>query len=294
MPTIQVNGDKLHYFDVGNGTPIVFVHGSCGGGGQWKSLAAELSRSYRCISLDLFGSGASEAWPLSRKWAPNDDERAINAVLDRLAEPAHLVAHSGGGHFSYPILKSRRDQILSLSLFEPTFFHLLLQENNPLFSWPKSVSEEYRAAIEDGNLDQAMAIFVDGWAQKKGVWAGFPDAAKNMMKQGAHRLYHEALFPWIEEPACRDLAALNLPVLLFKGTETVPSMHRICEIVRGCLPNCRYVEIQGAGHMSPFTHSKAALPQMNEFFQQSRRTAVSDEGNLHPSGPNTHETNRVA
>lgn len=42
MPTIYVDGDKLHFFEVGKGTPIIFVHGSCGGGGQWKFLTAEL------------------------------------------------------------------------------------------------------------------------------------------------------------------------------------------------------------------------------------------------------------
>ncbi|MCP5074529.1 MAG: alpha/beta hydrolase [Rhodobacteraceae bacterium] len=270
MPTIHVDKDKLHYFDAGSGTPILFVHGSCGGGGQWKALTTQLSADYRCISLDLFGSGASEPWPLSRKWTPQDDERAINAVLDRLGEPVHLVAHSGGGHFAYPTLKSRREQILSLSLFEPTFFHLLLQEGNPLFSWPQTVSEEYRAAIEEGDVDLAMAIFVGGWAQKTGVWASLPEAAKAMMKQGSHRLYHEAMFPWFEEPSRRELEKFDLPVLLFKGTETVPSMHRICEIVQRAIPNCRYVEIEGAGHMAPFTHAKSALPRIVDFMQQSK------------------------
>ncbi len=265
MPTVRVDGDKLHFFESGNGTPIIFVHGSGGGGGQWGGFCRELSNSYRCISLDLFGSGKSEIWPLEREWTTRDDERAIGAVLDYLGVPVHLVAHSGGGHFSYPTIKNRRDQILSLTLFEPTYFHLLRQEDNPLFTEPTAMSNNYRAAIEDKNLDQAMASFVDVWAKKNGVWASLPDKVKDMMKLGSNRLYHEWMAPWFEKPAQNDLAALNLPVLLFKGTETIPSMHRVCEIIQGSLPNCRYVEIDGAGHMSPFTHTKVALPEMIEF-----------------------------
>ena len=271
MPTVYVDDDKLHFFEAGNGAPIIFVHGSCGGGGQWGGISRELSNDFRCISLDLFGSGKSETWPLEREWTTRDDERAINAVLDYLGEPAHLVVHSGGGHFSYPTIKNRRDQLLSLTLFEPAYFQLLGQENNPFFAEPTAMANDFRAAIDDKNLDRAMASFVDVWAKKKGVWASLPDTVKDMMKLGSNRLYHEWMTPWFEEPSRDDLAVLNLPVLLFKGTETLPSMHRVCEVMQDSLPNCRYVEIDGAGHMSPFTHAKVALPEMVEFLSAIKK-----------------------
>jgi len=268
MPTIHVDGDKLHFFETGNGTPIVFVHGSCGGGGQWNGLSADLSDNFRCVSLDLFGSGKSEAWPLERKWTTQDDERAINAILDYLGKPAHLFVHSGGGCFSYPTIKNSREQILSLTFFEPAYFQLLRLDNDPLFAEPEEMSNHYRAAIDDDNLDRAMASFVDVWAGNVGAWASLPDTVRAMMKIGSNRLYHEWKTPWLEEPTRSDLAALDLPVLLFKGNETIPSMHRVCEIMRQSLPNCRYVEINGAGHMSPFTHAKAALPVIREFLSK--------------------------
>jgi len=53
MPVFDVDGDKLHFFENGSGTPIIFVHGSCGGGGQWGGLSKKLSENFRCISLDM-------------------------------------------------------------------------------------------------------------------------------------------------------------------------------------------------------------------------------------------------
>jgi len=47
MPTIYVDEDKQHFFGAGKETPIIFVHGNCGGGGQWKFLAAEHSLRIR-------------------------------------------------------------------------------------------------------------------------------------------------------------------------------------------------------------------------------------------------------
>lgn len=178
------------------------------------------------------------------------------------------MIHSCGGHFAYPVIKNRREQIRSVTFFESVFFHLLRQEDNPLFSQPTGMSKSYRAAMVDGDLDRAMASFVDVWARKDGTWAGMPDAVKDKMTVGAERVYHEWMIPWFDEPDRGDLAALDLPVLLFEGGATLASMHRVCEILRETLPDCRYAKIDGAGHMSPFTHAKIALPEIRKFLAE--------------------------
>jgi len=257
MPYISINDDLLHFTDDGVGVPIVFVHGSCGGAGQWKSLASKLQQNYRTVCIDLLGSGRSEPWSIERQWSVRDDEMSINAVLDTLAEPVHLIVHSGGGVFSYPTIQSRRDQILSLTMFEPVFFHLLRQNNDPNFSEPEQMAKHYRATIDRNDRDGAMRGFVDAWARNEGAWASLPDPVRNMMLSGADRLYYEWLTPWLESPSRADLTELDLPVLLFKGSSTIRSMHRVCEILREALPFCQYIEVNGAGHMCPFTHADA-------------------------------------
>lgn len=264
MPVLDVGADRLHFLDEGSGPPVVFIHGSCGSGAQWKRLSASLREDYRTLSLDLFGCGQSQPWPIERAWSVDDDGRAIDAVLDFLGEPVHLVAHSGGGPFAYPSIKSRRDRLLSLTLFEPVFFPLLRQAGDPLFSEPEQMASDYRTAMEAGARERAVEGFVDKWAGAAGAWASLPGPVMQMMRSGADRLYHEWLTIWLEEPSRDDLTALDLPVLLFKGARTIPSMHRVCEIVAQALPNCRYVEIEGAGHMSPFTHASEALPILKE------------------------------
>lgn len=264
MPVLDVGADRLHFFDGGSGTPVVFIHGSCGGGVQWKRLSSGLQEEYRTLCLDLFGCGRSQPWPLEREWTVEDDERAINAVLDFVGEPVHLVVHSGGGHFAYPTIKGRRARILSLTLFEPVYFHLLRHAGDPLFAEPEDMAKGYRAAVKAGNREEAIESFVDRWAGAEGTWNSLPDPVKDMMRTGADRLYHEWMSPWREEPSRDDLAALDLPVLLFKGSQTIPSMHRVCEIITQALRNSRYVEIDGAGHMSPFTHASEALPILKE------------------------------
>ncbi len=271
MPTIDVGGDALHYTDKGTGAPVLFVHGSCGGGGQWKALAGGLEHDYRTICIDLFGAGRSEPWPIERVWTVEDDKRAIDRLLTEVDEPVHFVIHSGGGLFAYPSIKSHLEQIRSLTFFEPVYFHLLRQAGDPLFSEPEGMATRFRLAIEGGDRDRAMGNFVDVWAQKEGVWASMPEAVKDYMRLGSDRLYHEWLLPWVDEPSIEDLRALDLPVLLFKGSATIAAAHRVCEIVEQALPTCRSVNIEGAGHMSPFTHAKDALPLLKEHLASASR-----------------------
>jgi 3-oxoadipate enol-lactonase len=54
---LNVDGDKLNFSDIGTGKPVIFIHGGCGSGKQWKALSTALSEKYRCIALDLFGNG---------------------------------------------------------------------------------------------------------------------------------------------------------------------------------------------------------------------------------------------
>lgn len=259
MTILDVDGDKLHFVDEGSGTPVVFVHGSCGGAGQWKGLASALRDDYRTICIDLFGSGQSGPWPIERQWHTEDDGRAINAVLDLLAEPVHLIIHSGGGHFAYPVISGRPDRILTITLFEPIYFHLLRQEGNVLFEEPRAMSMRYRKAVSIGDLEGAICDFVDTWTEP-GAWNAFRETTRAMMRSGAGRLYHEWLTPWLDVPNRDDLRVQSIPALLIKGGQTLQSMHRVCDIVAQLLPDCRYHTIDGAGHMSPFTHAGQVAP----------------------------------
>ena len=61
MPKQQVDdGVSLYYEDVGQGPPVVFVHGFGMSHAVWESQVQALSDAFRCITLDLRGHGASD------------------------------------------------------------------------------------------------------------------------------------------------------------------------------------------------------------------------------------------
>jgi pimeloyl-ACP methyl ester carboxylesterase len=88
--------------EIGDGQPVVFVHGASNGGASWASLAARLE-GFRCVLVDRPGCALSPRLDLS-----HSDMDALGTfadalvvdVLDAMDLPrAHLIGTSFGGYF---------------------------------------------------------------------------------------------------------------------------------------------------------------------------------------------------
>ena len=51
---------KICYYDIGQGPPLVLVHGVGGDADQWAFCFDALAASHRIIALDLLGFGRSD------------------------------------------------------------------------------------------------------------------------------------------------------------------------------------------------------------------------------------------
>ncbi len=101
MPKIDIaTGVSLFYEDVGDGFPVVAVHGWLGTGRKDLGAVIDwLAAGYRVIAPSLRGYGQSR--PPQRDF-PNDfydrDADDVLALMDALAiETAHLIGYSDGG-----------------------------------------------------------------------------------------------------------------------------------------------------------------------------------------------------
>jgi len=55
----DLHGDHVAYQDVGDGEPLLLIHGMAGSSATWRAITPLLSRTYRVITPDLPGHGAS-------------------------------------------------------------------------------------------------------------------------------------------------------------------------------------------------------------------------------------------
>ncbi len=111
------DGVRLHYEEVGYGTPILFVHEFAADGASWEPQMRYFSRGHRCIAYsargytpsDIPGDDASYDWEHFR-----DDTLA---VLDHLqTRAAHFVGLSMGAYSSLQAALKAPERVLSLTL----------------------------------------------------------------------------------------------------------------------------------------------------------------------------------
>jgi 2-hydroxy-6-oxonona-2,4-dienedioate hydrolase len=91
-----VFSQKICYYELGEGPPLLLIHGLGGDADEWVFCLKDLSSSNRVIALDLLGFGRSDK-PLIR-YSIDGFVEVLERFLDALAiERASLVGSSLGG-----------------------------------------------------------------------------------------------------------------------------------------------------------------------------------------------------
>lgn len=97
---VELPGAEVNYAEVGEGEPILFVHGLAGCWRNWLENVPWFGRSYRAIALDLpgFGDSPKPSWEISM----GNYGRLIHDFCERLGldRVAALVGNSMGGFVS--------------------------------------------------------------------------------------------------------------------------------------------------------------------------------------------------
>lgn len=99
---VNVNGSLMHYRDEGEGDVILLIHGACASLHTFEPWAERLKENYRVVSIDLPGSGLSEA----PEWDENDANgtyiKYVRAFLEILQiESCCIVGNSLGGWIAW-------------------------------------------------------------------------------------------------------------------------------------------------------------------------------------------------
>jgi 2-hydroxymuconate-semialdehyde hydrolase len=112
----QVGDARVAYDDVGDGAPVLLLHGCPFARFEWRHLIPVLARSHRCIAPDLLGLGDTETPPDS-DWALPAQAATIVGLLDALRiERAHVVGHDHGGAVAQVLAANHPTRVARLVL----------------------------------------------------------------------------------------------------------------------------------------------------------------------------------
>ena len=237
---------------------VIALHCSGAGPGQWRRLAESLGSRFELVAPEHYGGERTGPWTGAHAFSLADEAERVLAIVDGTDRKVHLLGHSYGGGLALHIALRRPARILSLSLYEPSAFHLLGQFGEigaAAFAEIKAVASNTASCIVTGDYRGAATQFVNYWGGPQ-AW----DAIKQPVQQALIGWAPKAPLDFralIEEPTSLSAyARLRFPVLVVRGEHAPAPTRVIADMLPSLLPAPTRQVIAGAGHMGPLTHAE--------------------------------------
>lgn len=238
-------GELTHYHELGEGAPVLFLHGSGTGvtaAANWWLNLPELSRDMRCIAIDSIGYGQSVVAPGTeygiREWV-----RHAVRVLDALGiEKTWIVGNSLGGWLAFQFaidFPERLLGIVSMGTGGAKLTGALAAHANPVLT-PEGVRKTLEMFVVDTSL------VTDELVELRYASALNDTASDRLADVVAARDRDRHALPLDFDV----LAKLEVPVLLIHGTQDVViPVSRTWELLQ-VVPNADAHIFSQCGHWS--------------------------------------------
>ncbi len=253
---VRVGRLELGYSAAGIGKPVVLLHSGGLSSRQWGRFAEELAGEYRVVSPDFLGYGRSSGWPEGEEFHFILDALAIEALLDSIPEPVHLVGHSYGGFIALLVALHHPSLVRSLAVFEPVAFGVLHSRHDAagLSSLVVAGIESSLMNARTGGQEPWLRAFVDYWSGE-GAWERLPEVTRASFRAVGWKLFGEVRSLLLDRTPHQAYATLSMPTLLLCGDASPIAARRVVALLAEAIPGAQARSVAGAGHMGPLTHA---------------------------------------
>jgi pimeloyl-ACP methyl ester carboxylesterase len=249
MQTLPVNGTDMAYLEVGQGPPLVCVHGSLCDFRIWFCVLGPLSQQHRVIAPSLrhffpeHWDGVSETYSIAQHVAD------VIAFIERLdSGPVDLMGHSRGGHIAFRVAQRRPDLLRRLILAEPggeldaTLDPAATPGRSPLAARIAVAAEKIAA----GDVEGGLMFFFDA-IEGLGAWKRLPVMTKQQLRDNAFTLIGQARDnrpPFSKS----DAESIRMPTLFIGGARTKGALPHVLHTLAAHVPNSKTVMIPNTTH----------------------------------------------
>jgi haloalkane dehalogenase len=119
---VQVLGKRMAYVEMGEGDPIVFLHGNPTSSYLWRNIMPHIREHGRCVAVDLIGMGDSDKLDDSGpdRYSFVEHRRYFDAALDALgiSENVRLVVHDWGSALGFDWANRHRHRVTGICYME--------------------------------------------------------------------------------------------------------------------------------------------------------------------------------
>lgn len=292
MPTVETNGIETYYERLGEGPPVVFVHGAAADRNGWRPQIDALAEAYTVVAYDVRGHGLTGPSARERYSIElfADDLAALIDALD-LDSPV-VCGHSMGGCIAQVHASRRPDDVAGLVLadtFTPQVISRSdwLQRKLLLAAMPPArlvgfervekaknwLHERFRrGAAED--YENVAAL------REEGATMSTAEFAKTM----------RAVATFGERPI--DYTRITAPTLVLHGENDLGFIGAHADELGRDLPNATVQAVPDAGHAAPLDNPEYVTDALGLFLAAvtGRDATVGATAERDPSAPTAPES----
>ena len=272
VKTVLVRGHRIAYLDVGQGPPVVLIHGFGGSMWQWEYQQASLSATHRVLTPDLLGSGLSDKPDIA--YTPTDFIEFFTGFLDTVGiERATLVGNSMGAGLAIGMALTHPDRVDRLVL---------------IGGFPDHVREKLTSPL----IQRALDTWAPVWLVRLGNWLAGRGVTETVLREIVHdpslltpmvieRSYQNRRRPgfippimaqagsvslW-EEGFAKRLGEVSRPTLILWGAEDKVFPPSVGRELHGKIAGSTFTVIPNAGHMPQWEKPDIVNPLLLKFLQ---------------------------
>ncbi len=270
IKTTQIEGHRLAYLDIGQGPPVILLHGFGGSMWQWEQQQTALAQTHRVLTLDMIGAGLSDKPDLT--YSPTFMLNTFTAFMDNLnIKQATLIGNSMGAGVAAAMALANPERVNKLVLISGFPANVVESTSSP--SYRRFV--EHRPPI---------------WLAKIGLWMAGRWATEQVLKEiifdhrlitpiliersfrnrtdrgFLHPLYSQLdhLPEWENDYAPR-LTQISQPTLIIWGTDDRIFPPSVGQTMHATIPNSTYLEVPNSGHIPQWENPQVINPALLQF-----------------------------
>ena len=160
---VTVNKKKMAFVDIGEGDPIVFLHGNPTSSYLWRNIMPHVSQMGRCIAPDLIGQGDSDkldnSGPNSYKYL--EHRKYLFELLEQIGveSDATFVIHDWGSALGFDWAMQNPNSVKGICYMEA-----IVKPFESWDDWPENARGIFQGFRSESGEDMALEknLFVEG------------------------------------------------------------------------------------------------------------------------------------
>ena len=282
MQEIALRQGTLRYLEVGQGPPVVFVHGLFVNHKLWSPLIDQLAKSHRCIAPDWPLGSHTQAMNADADLSPAGMAKLVADFIDALdLEDVTLVGNDSGGAISQVVAAEHADSIARLVLTNCDALEVFPPQGFEYLGWlpyiPGALFLMSQAMYRIRPLRHGKSAF--GALTKKPLsdslvqeWVA-PSANSRLVRRDAGK-FAAGVNKKITLGAAEKLPQFPGPALLVWGEDDPFFTIELAGRLKNYFANSQLVRVADAGVFSPLDQPEKLAAEIARFIASSMSAAT--------------------